>query len=69
MVNVTICKFLCGCHICEMKIDKGEHFLEVRRGVARINICARCIKESAKQIPEKDIQAVENRIALKELEN
>jgi hypothetical protein len=52
-----------------MKIDKGEHFLEVRRGVARINICARCIKESAKQIPEKDIQAVENRIALKELEN
>jgi hypothetical protein len=45
-----------------------EIYKKAQRGTARINICGRCIKESAEQIPDKDIQAMENRIALKELE-
>ena len=71
MNKLSICQFPCGCSSCGIKIGKGELFLELykqaRRGVARINICARCIVEFAKEIPPKDIQAIENRLALKEL--
>jgi len=71
-MKINICDFNCWCYYCNQNIKKGEHMLEIykkaQRGTARINICGRCIKESAEQIPDKDIQAMENRIALKELE-
>jgi hypothetical protein len=71
-MKIDVCQFSCWCYSCENKIGKGEHMLEIykkaQRGTARVNICGRCIKEFAKQITKKDVQAIENRIALKELE-
>jgi len=71
--DIDICNRGCWCFYCNTLIKKGEHFLEIykkaQRGIARVNICPKCISDFAKQIPQEDIQAVENRIVLKELEN
>ncbi len=73
MRKLDICQATCWCAYCNSDIKKGEKCLiiykQARRGVARINICARCIKEFAEEISKRDIQAVENRMVLKELNN
>ena len=70
MEQIKICQFPCSCHFCETKIGKGEHLLEIykqaRRGVAKINLCAKCICDNAKKIPKKDVKAIENRLVEKE---
>jgi len=72
MTKIDICEFRCWCEFCRIGIEKGEHYLDLRKkarkGETRVNICARCLTEFAKQIPKQDIKAVENRLALKELE-
>jgi hypothetical protein len=69
--QLITCEANCYCYYCNINIPKGEKYLEMRknawRGVARINICARCLKLINPQINNQDVKAIENRLALKEL--
>ena len=70
--ELTTCTSCCYCYLCETKIGKGEKYLvlykKAMKGVARINLCSRCLKLMSKQIRYEDVKAIENRLILKELE-
>jgi len=70
--ELIICEAGCWCHFCNTKVGKGEMYLNLykkaMKGVARINICSRCLKLISKQIRYEDVRAIENRIVLQELE-
>jgi hypothetical protein len=72
MPKLDVCDRGCWCFYCKSSIRKGEHYIDIRKeahkGLVRINICSRCLNSFTKQIIKKDIQAIETRLALKELE-